>query len=335
MSRNPGIGTQGSDVSQLEIPAPNKLKKILSDGTPYWFLSPWMILYGIFGIFPLFFMVFLSFQDWNPSEGMGAMQFVGTENYVKAFTDPLLYGSMWNTLCMAVMSGVPQHLFAIPMAYILVQLGERARHWFTSAYFLPYITSTVAVSMIFFMMFQGSGIINSTITVFHDWSLTAPFFTWFDPDYPIQWVRANSVIQYSISMVVFWKYLGFNIVIYSAGMATISTDLYEAAKIDGANTFQRFTQIALPLLKPFIFFGVTMTIIGNMNLFDEPFVLTNGLQSATDKGMTISNYLFRVAWQQQAMGMAAAISWILFAVIATFTAIYFFLFGREGLQEGQ
>jgi len=115
--------------------------------------------------------------------------------------------------------------------------------------------------------------------VFHDASLTAPFFTWIDPDYPVQWVRSNSVIQYSIALVVFWKYLGFNIVIYSAGMATISTDLYEAAKIDGANTLQRFTQIALPLLKPFIFFGVTMTIIGNMNLFDEPYVLTNALKT--------------------------------------------------------
>ena len=333
MSRNPGNDTQGSDVSQLDMPAPNTLKKIISDGTPYWFLSPWIIIYGVFGIFPLFFMVFLSVQDWNPSEGLGAMQYVGSANYVRAFTDPMLYQSMWNTLSIAVMSGVPQHLFAIPMAYILVQLGERARQWFTSAYFLPYITSTVAVSMIFYMMFQGGGIINNTIGVFHDTSLTAPFFTWFDPDYPIQWIRANSVIQYSIALVVFWKYLGFNIVIYSAGMATIPTDLYEAAKIDGANTFQRFSQIALPLLKPFIFFGVTMTIIGNMNLFDEPYVLTNALKTATDKGMTISNYLFRIAWEDLQMGMAAAISWILFALIAVFTAIYFFLFGREGLQE--
>ncbi|NRB78590.1 MAG: sugar ABC transporter permease [Saccharospirillaceae bacterium] len=315
------------------MPAPNRLKEIISQGTPYWFLSPWVIIYGIFGIFPLFFMVFLSFQDWNPSEGLGAMQYIGSTNYVKAFTDPLLYKSMWNTLTIALLSGVPQHLFAIPMAYILVQLGERARQWFTSAYFLPYITSTVAVSMIFFQMYQGNGIFNNVIVMFHDWSVTAPLFTWFDPDYPIQWVRANSVIQYSIALVVFWKYLGFNIVIYSAGMATISNDLYEAAKIDGANTYQRFTQIALPLLKPFIFFGVTMTIIGNMNLFDESYVLTNALKTATKDGMTISNYLFRIAWEDQQMGMAAAISWILFGVIAIFTAIYFYLFGREGLQE--
>ncbi|MEX2365867.1 MAG: sugar ABC transporter permease, partial [Pseudohongiellaceae bacterium] len=143
--------------------------------------------------------------------------------------------------------------------------------------------------------------------------------------------QENSLIRYSVSFVVFWKYVGFNIVIYTAGLATISEELYEAAIIDGASSWQRFTRIALPLLRPFIFFAVTLTIIGNMNLFDEPYVLTRGLQQASTNGMTISNYLYRVAWEWLDMGSAAAISWILFMVIGLFTGLYFWFFGRRGL----
>lgn len=334
MSRNLGLDTQVSDVSSTGMAPQSALSNFLQKGTPYWFLSPYFIIFGVFGLFPLFFMIFLSFQAWNPTEGLASMTFVGFENYSSALSDMVLYQSLWNTLKIAIYSGLPQHLFAIPMAYILVQMGERARHWFTSAYFLPYISSTVAVSMIFFQMYQTSGVVNTIITVMHDSVLTSWAFTWFDPSNPIGWVKDGAFIQYSVGFVVFWKYLGFNIVIYSAGMATISTDLYEASKIDGASPIQQFTKIALPLLKPFIFFGVTMTIIGNMNLFDEPFVLTNGLKNGAvaKYGMTISNYLYQVAWEFKSMGQAAAISWILFAVIGVFTTIYFFLFGKEGMQ---
>ena len=318
-------------VERENVPA-DRWRTLWHKSTPYWFMSPYILIFGIFGIFPVFFMIFLSFHTWNPVAGLGSMEFVGLENYALSLTDPTLWQTLKNTILMALYSGVPQHLVALPMAYLLVQLGKRARHWLTTAYFLPYVTSTIAVSMIFFVMFsKESGIINQALTGLANGTLTGWAFGWINDLMPIGWVQENSLIRYSVSFVVFWKYVGFNIVIYTAGLATISDDLYEAAIMDGANAVQRFFHIALPLLRPFIFFGVTLTIIGNMNLFDEPYVLTRGLQQASTNGMTISNYLYRVAWEWLDMGGAAAISWILFVVIGTFTGFYFWFFGRRGL----
>ncbi len=307
-------------------------KRLLSKLTPYGFMSPYIIIYGIFGVFPVFFMIYLSFHIWNPVAGLGSMEFVGIENYTLSLTDPTLWQTMWNTLVMAVLSGVPQHLVALPLAYMLVMLGPRVRHWLTTAYFLPYITSTVAVSMIFYIMYsRDNGIINHMLIYLADAPLSSWLFGGLKDVLPLGWVQSNGLIRYSVSFLIFWKYVGFNTVIYTAGLATISNDLYEAAKIDGANSLQRFRYIALPLLQPFIFFGVTLTMIGNMNLFDEPYVLTVGMQFATKHGMTISNYLYRIAWEWLDMGSAAAISWILFLFIGMFTAVYFWFFGRKGL----
>lgn len=314
------------------IVEPGRYQNLMRKSTPYWFMSPYILIFGTFGIFPIFFMIYLSFHTWNPVAGLGSMKFVGLENYALSLTDPTLWHTLWNTVLMALYSGVPQHLVALPMAFLLVQLGKRARHWLTTAYFLPYVTSTIAVSMIFYVMFsKESGIFNQVLTTLADGTLTGWAFGWLNNFLPIGWVQENSLIRFSVSFVVFWKYVGFNIVIYTAGLATVSDDLYEAAVMDGANTVQKFFHIALPLLRPFIFFGVTLTIIGNMNLFDEPYVLTNGLQQASTNGMTISNYLYRIAWEWLDMGGAAAVSWILFVIIGTFTGVYFWLFGRRGL----
>ena len=334
MSRNLDVSPEVSDVVRAADTAKaDNIKRLWNKSTPYWFVSPYLIIFGVFGVFPIFFMVFLSFHHWNPVAGLGSMRWVGLENYELALTDPMLWQAMWNTLVMALLSGIPQHLVALPMAYLLVSLGARARHWLTTAYFLPYITSTIAVSMIFYIMYSPqSGLINHMLRALADGTLTSWAFGWINSFMPIAWLQENSLIRYSVSFVVFWKYVGFNIVIYTAGLATIPNDLYEAAKIDGASSFQRFRYIALPLMRPFIFFAVTLTIIGNMNLFEEPFVLTRGLQTAATNGMSISNYLYRVAWEWLDMGSAAAISWILFLVIGTFTGLYFWLFGRKGLE---
>ena len=309
-----------------------RMKQLWHKSTPYWFMSPYIIIFGTFGIFPVFFMIYLSFHQWNPVAGLQSMRYVGLEIYVLSLTDPMLWQTMWNTFLMALYSGIPQHLVALPMAYLLLLLGKRARHWLTTAYFLPYVTSTIAVSMIFFVMYsKESGIINLSLAWLANGSMTQWLFGWLNNLLPLGWVQENSLIRYSVSFVVFWKYVGFNIVIYTAGLATISDELFEAATIDGANAWQRFYHVALPLLRPFIFFAVTLTIIGNMNLFDEPYVLTRGLSQASTNGMTISNYLYRIAWEWLDMGSAAAISWILFVVIGVFTGLYFWFFGRRGL----
>ena len=302
--------------------------------TPYGFLLPFLIIFSVFGIFPLLFSVYLSFHAWNPVEGLGAMQFVGVENYNIALTDPWLWRSLKNTFWLAITSGVAQHLVAIPVAYILVSLSDRLRHWLTSAYFLPFITSTVAASLIFFNMYSpNSGVINQALIALADSSLLGWAFSWVNDYQPIRWLDDASLIKPSIAIVVFWKYTGFNIVLYTTGLMTIPKDILEAARMDGANVLHRFWHVSLPMIRPFVFFAVTMTIIGNLQLFEEPFVLTRGLGGTGQSGQTISMYLYKVGWEWLEMGTASAISWLLFALIAFFTTIQFVIFGKKGLGE--
>lgn len=302
--------------------------------TPYGFLLPFLIIFSVFGVFPLLFSVYLSFHAWNPVEGVAAMNYVGFDNYQVALTDPWLWRSLSNTLWLAITSGVAQHLVAIPVAYILVSLGDRLRHWLTSAYFLPFITSTVAASLIFFNMYSpNSGIINQSLTALADSSVFGWAFSWLNEYQPIRWLDDANMIKPSIAIMVFWKYTGFNIVLYTTGLMTIPKEILEAARLDGANAFRRFWNISLPMIRPFVFFAVTMTIIGNLQLFEEPFILTRGTGGVGQAGLTISMYLYKVGWEWLEMGTASAISWLLFALIATCTAIQFFFFGKKGLGE--
>jgi multiple sugar transport system permease protein len=301
--------------------------------SPYGFLLPFLVIFSVFGIFPLLFSVFLSFHQWNPVEGLSAMKFVGTENYYIALTDPWLWRALRNTFWLALSSGIAQHLVAIPVAYILVSQSDRLRHWLTSAYFLPYITSTVAASLIFFNMYSpNSGIINQSLIALADSSYLGWAFEWTNQYQPIRWLDTAAMLKPSIAFVVFWKYTGFNIVLYTTGLMTIPKEILEAARMDGANFFHRFWHISLPMIRPFIFFAVTMTIIGNLQLFEEPFVLTKGTGGTGQAGLTISMYLYKVGWEWLEMGTASAISWLLFALIAFFTTIQFIFFGKKGLE---
>jgi len=300
---------------------------------PYMFLAPYLFLFVVFGLFPLLFSVYLSFHQWNPVAGLDSMQFNGLDNYALALEDPWLWSSLKNTFWLAVVSGLAQHLVAIPVACVLVSLGNRMRHFLTSAYFLPYITSTVAISLIFFNMYSpNSGIINKVLLALAESDWFGWAFGWLEQSMPIRWLEERATLKPAIAFVVFWKYTGFNMVLYTTGLLTISKDLYEAARIDGANALQQFWHISLPLLRPFIFFASTLTIIGNLQLFEEPFILTRGEGGVGQAGQTIAMYLYRVGWEWLEMGTASAISWLLFILIGGFTAVHFFFFGKKGME---
>ncbi len=292
----------------------------------WFFLSPFVILLGIFSIFPILFSIYLSFHSWNPVQGLNAMEFIGIENYTFALEDPWLWRSLKNTFIMAIASGLPQHLVALPLAYLLVQCHKWVRGFATSAFFFPYIISGVVVALIFFNMYSPrTGIINKGIASLVDLPLIGGMFTSIVAALPIAWLEDINFIQYSISFVVFWKFTGFNIVIYSTGLMTVPEELYEAAKIDGANIWHRFRHISLPHLRPFIIFAATLSVIGGLQLFEEPYILTKGTGGPSQSGLTIANYLMRVGWEWLEMGQASAIAWILFVVIGCFSIINFLL----------
>jgi len=274
---------------------------------PYVLISPFFLLFAIFGLFPLIFSLYLAFQTWEPTAGLAAMEFVGFGNFAFALRDDWFWKSLGNTGWLALASGVPQHLVAIPLAVFIHTSFKRARDGVIGAYFLPYITSTVAIAILFSSLFSTDfGLINV--------GLKALFGT-----QPIDWLGQPETIKPAISVIVFWRYVGFNVVLYLAALQTIPKDLYEAATMDGAGRVQQFFYITLPSLKPMIFFGVTLSIIGGLQLFEEPFILTGGRGGSDQAGMTTAIYLYRMAFDFNDIGAASAMSWLLFFLIALLT----------------
>lgn len=300
---------------------------------PYIFVSPFFILFAVFGLFPILFSIYLSFQLWDPIQGLGTMEFVGIENYIFLFTDPWFWQALFNTFWIAIVSGLPQHLIAIPLAFVLVVVLPQLRGFFTGAYFLPYIASTVAVALIFATIYGlNSGILNAALIYLANAPWSAWLFGGLKDTLPINWLGNAFYVKPAISVMVFWKFFGFNLVLYSAGLATVPREYYEAAEVDGANIWQRFYHISLPLLRPVMFFAITLSIIGNLQLFEEPFILTGGTGGPARSGLTVAMYLYRTGFNWSDMGTAAAMSWVLFFIIGIFSAIQFFFLGRRSLE---
>ena len=293
-----------------------KFMRLSPTWAPYVFLSPFVVLFGVFGVFPLVFSLYLAFQSWEPTSGLGAMQFVGLDNYLFALQDEWFWKSLKNTAWLALASGVPQHLVAIPLACFIHASFKQLRNGVVGAYFMPYITSTVAIAILFSSLFSTDyGLINVAINVLG----RVPGLGWLMPANPVDWLNEPGNIKPAIAMIVFWRYVGFNVVLYLAALQTIPADIYEAATMDGAGRLQQFFHITLPSLKPMIFFGVTLSGIGGLQLFEEPFILTGGRGGTDQSGMTTAIYLYRMAFDFNDFGAASAMSWLLFILVAALT----------------
>jgi multiple sugar transport system permease protein len=276
---------------------------------PYVLISPFLVLFAVFGVFPLVFSLYLAFQAWEPTSGLEAMQYVGLDNFAFALQDPWFWKSLKNTAWLALMSGLPQHLVAIPLAAFIHASFKTLRDGVVGAYFVPYITSTVAIAILFSSLFSTDfGLINA--------ALKAAFGI-----EHVDWLGQPENVKPAIALIVFWRYVGFNIVLYLAALQAIPRDLYEAAAMDGAGRFQQFWHITLPGLRPMIFFGVTLSVIGGLQLFEEPFILTGGRGGPDQSGMTSAVYLYRMAFDFNDFGGASAMSWVLFVFVAALTWI--------------
>lgn len=274
---------------------------------PYVFISPFLVLFAVFGVFPLVFSLWLAFQSWEPTSGLDAMQFVGLENFAFALGDDWFWKSLKNTAVLALLSGVPQHLVAVPLAVFIHGHVRRGRDLLVGAYFLPYITSTVAIAILFSALFSTQfGLVNQALgTLFG-----GP---------PIDWLGQPQWIKPAIAFIVFWRFLGFNLVLYLAALQTIPEDLYEAARLDGASGWQQFRYITLPSIRPMMYFGVTLSVVGGLQIFEEPFILTGGRGGSDQSGMTAAVYLYRMAFDFNDFGGASAMAWLLFGVVVLLT----------------
>jgi cellobiose transport system permease protein len=273
----------------------------------YIMLSPFFILFIVFGIFPIFFSLLLSIQEWT---GMGPMRFVGLRNFsFLLFKDLYFWKTIGVTSFLLVFGSFTQHFFAIPLAIVLNNKLIKGRDAFRTAYFLPFITSSVSIALIFSYFFSTNyGLANFVLELFDIKRMA--------------WLENKKLIPASLAVIVNWRYIGWNTVIYLAGLQSIPEDLYEAADIDGASPFQKHISITLPLLLPIIFFALTLSIIGGMQLFDESFVILGGYpgMGGTDNaGFTSAFYIMWLLQRIGKLGRGSAVSWLLFIIVFVMT----------------
>ena len=274
---------------------------------PYVLLLPFFVLFAVFGVFPLLFSVVLAFQSWEPTNGLASMTFVGLENFTFALGDDWFWKSLGSTFTLALLSGVPQHLIAIPLAAFIDRTFGRWRDPVSAAYFLPYITSSVAIAILFGALFSKDfGLVNSLLHALLRGE-------------NIDWIGRSETLGPVVAFIVFWRYVGFNLVLYLAALQSIPRDLYEAAELDGASAWQQFRHITLPGLRPMILFGVTLSVIGGLQIFEEPFILTGGKGGPDQVAMTVGMYVYRTAFEFNDFGAASAMSWILCGIVAAMT----------------
>ncbi|MDX8047138.1 sugar ABC transporter permease [Gracilibacillus sp. S3-1-1] len=273
----------------------------------YLFISPFFLLFGVFGVFPLIFTFYLSFQRWDI---LGETEFVGWSNYASIIlNDPLFWKSVGNTFSIWALSTIPQLMAALLIAFFLNQAFLKYKSFFRLAIFMPNVTSVVAVALVFSAIFGTQyGLANFVLSTLG-----------IDP---ISWSGSYFGTHVAIAVMVMWRWVGYNAIIYLAGLQSIPKDLYEAARIDGASKMQQLVYITVPLLRPIIIFTVVQSTIGGMQLFAEPLLFGEGSRS---QGLTMTLYLYQEAFNRFSFGYASAIAWMLFLIIIVFSLFNLYL----------
>jgi ABC-type sugar transport system permease subunit len=268
------------------------------NGKAYLFISPFYLLFGVFGLYPIIYSFILSLNVWNATK---PWKYIAFKNYWNLlFNDPVFWTSLWNVLYIFLIN-VPAMIFlSVFIALVLNNPARKHKDIFRIVYLLPYVTSVLSIAIVFYVMFDDSaGLVNLLLGFLHL--------------KPVHWLTSAGMSKVSIDILVTWKWTGYNMIIALAGLQSIETQIYDAAKIDGASSFRTFWRITFPLLRPVIGFQFIMSTIGTFNMFTEPYFLTNGGPGYSS--LTLVLYLYRTAFKFFKLGYGAAIAFMTFILV--------------------
>ncbi len=266
------------------------------------FLLPAFIPLLLFRIFPMLASLWVSLLKWNL---LRPWEFVGIANYEEVLTDPKFHKALLNTLYYMV-GYLPLVLLGALAVALLLNSKLKGLAFFRGIYFLPVVTSWVVVALLWkWLLSPEGGFVNYVLGIF---GIDGPGW-WTDPNWAMP----------SIILASVWKDLGFNMLILLAGLQSIPEQLYEAARIDGAGIWRRIRSITLPLLTPSILFVTILAMIGAFQVFDQVYVMTEGGPAGATT--VVMEQVVKNAFKYGLMGEASAMSWILFAIILTFTVL--------------
>jgi multiple sugar transport system permease protein len=278
--------------------------------TGWAFALPWFLLFAVFLAGPILASLLLSFTDFglgNLRDPLGA-DFAGLENFARLARDPKFLQSSLNTLYFVV-AGVPLTLaFGLGAALLLNSAVIRFRSLFRMGFYLPVVTSIVAIAVIWrYLLHPDLGLVNVLLGAI---GIDGP-----------NWLADPTLAMPAIIAMAVWRNVGFVMVIFLAGLQGIPSDLYEAARIDGASRWREFRYVTLPLLRPTMLFASVITGIGYLQLFEEPFVMTGG--GPLDRTLSVTMYVYEQGFSFLNLGYASAVAYALFVAIVVLTVVNF------------
>lgn len=288
-----------SILNSVARPKHKKLKSIITIGL---FVAPALIVYSIYVLYPILTTLMYSFYDWD---GMGVGVFIGLQNYIDLFKDAIFWKALTNNTWVVLTSVFVQIPLGLIMALMLFAPIKGIR-FFSSIYFFPFLMSTVAIGMLWVLMFDPiNGMINQLINLFG-----------FEN---VAWLSQSNTALFAVLLVIVWQFAPFYMILFKAAIVGIPEDLYEAAEIDGANPLTKFFRITLPLLMPTIVSSSILAVVGSLKAFDIFYIMTGGGPNHGTE--LLGTYMFKQAFINFNMGYASAIAFVMFFVALFVTII--------------
>ncbi|MFC0469200.1 carbohydrate ABC transporter permease [Halalkalibacter kiskunsagensis] len=276
------------------------------------FIGLSVFLISLFYFYPMVQALLLSFQS-----GAGVnLQYVGLDNYRRLFGDPTFHAAVRNTVIFLLVQVPAMIIFALIISVLLNDKKLKFKGFYRTAIFLPCVTSLVAYSVIFKYLFGSDGLVNIMLM---NLAIISQ---------PIQWMTDPFWAKITIIIAITWRWTGYNMIFYLSALQNIDNSIYEAAKIDGANAFQQFFKITIPMLKPIILFTSIVSTIGTLQLFDEVMNITGG--GPGNATLTISQYIYNLSFEYTPdFGYAATVSYAIVVMIVFFSIIQFKVAGDK------
>jgi multiple sugar transport system permease protein len=272
---------------------------------PFGFLAPSGTGFLVFTLIPIVGSILLAFFSWPI---MGQRRFNGVSNFTTLLTDdPVFFRALLNTTIFVVLYVPVNFIVAMGIA-VWISPRIRGRGIYRVLFFLPAVTPIVANALVFRLLLQPKGLVDSALT------------SWFGAA-PTNFLGGQTSAMACVVALAVWQGFGYNMLVFSAGLDSINPNLYEAADIDGASRIRQFFTITIPMLSPSMFFAAVMTLITSFQVFSEPYILTGGGPGVATQTMVM--YMYQKGFQFYQLGMASAISTLLLLIIVFVTALQF------------
>ncbi len=272
----------------------------------YLFIAPFFVGFGVFGLYPIAYSLYLSFVRWD---GLSKPVFVGVANYVRLVTNPYFLDSILNTFIIWIISIVPELTIALLLALILNEKFVRGKHLFRAVFYFPNIVTPVTIGVLASLIFAWkTGSVNQLLTTLHI------------VKQPVHWLGRPFIAQVIVASIMAWQWFGFNMLIYIAGLQSISDSLYDAAAVDGASKPQIAIHVTIPILRPVVFFTVITSVIGGMQIFGVPLMIGSVPGNATD---TMVVFLYKAAFKRFQYGFGSSVAYGIFVLILFLSLITF------------